>query len=343
MNIARLARALIAAGCLSTGMASFPVLAEDAPTPCQLVKFSSFPIEVKDGRLFVNGSINDQAVRFMIDTGSFYTFLSSKSADRIGLKYHANGDDIISLGDKQKVKVAKVDHWKLGDVKVNGTEMGVEDEDFGDGVDGLLGPDVFLHYDIEIDAANSTLTYWQPAACLDGSAYWSPDNYQSVPLKVTADSHIQIPVTVNGKTAPALLDTGASVTSLSGVLAKGLGIHRDTPGVVATSDNADAKRYEDFSSYRISSIAIGGEEMRNYPIWIIWGMANELESHRWSKLDFDPHLDSDWEAPTLMLLGMDFIIHNRIYISYQNHFLAFTPYSARDSSAQPAATATSTH
>jgi predicted aspartyl protease len=126
------------------------------------------PIQVSDGfNLYVNGSINGKAAKFMVDTGSFATLLhrSFVRRMRIATRETQYSSSAVNLKDRG-LRVAKIHKLSVGSVDIVGKDVGVIDMEglIHDGllegsppVAGLLGAETLRRHHGIIDFGTRTL------------------------------------------------------------------------------------------------------------------------------------------------------------------------------------------
>ena len=138
------------------------------------------PIQVSDDfNLYVNGSINGKAAKFMVDTGSFATLLhrSFVRRMRIATRETPYSSSAVNLKDRG-LRVAKIRKLSVGSVDIIGKDIGVIDLGglIHDGllegsppVAGLLGAETLRRHRGIIDFGTRTLYLqrreipWQPS------------------------------------------------------------------------------------------------------------------------------------------------------------------------------------
>jgi predicted aspartyl protease len=126
------------------------------------------PIQVSDGfNLYVNGSINGEPARLMVDTGSFATLLhrSFVRRMRIATRGTAFSSTAVNLNERG-VRIARIRKLSVGSVDIIGKEVGVIDLEglIHDGllrgsppVAGLLGGEILNRHHGIIDFGTRTL------------------------------------------------------------------------------------------------------------------------------------------------------------------------------------------
>ena len=129
---------------------------------------------------------------------------------------------------------------------------------------GMLAPDIMQNYDIEFDFAAGKMNVFNPHPCAGKAVYWTHGNYAQVPIKLDSIGHITVPVTLDGKTLTAAVDTGAegSVMSLD-ALEDIFGVDASNPALISIGDrrvnglaNTPTYRYP-FSTLVLEGVQVG--------------------------------------------------------------------------------------
>ena len=121
------------------------------------------------------------------------------------------------------------------------------------GEDGVLAPDLLRNFDVELDFASQTMNLFKQPRCDDHVVYWT-DNFAKLPLEITEQGHIRIPVAVNGQTLRATIDTGSPLTLIGDDAAKTvIGDNAQTGKAVTISGNESGK----LSGVRVMAQSLG--------------------------------------------------------------------------------------
>lgn len=285
---------------------AFAVLAVRVEAGCAVEALGETPVRISGGGLFeIEAAIRSQPFNFIIDTGAATTMLDQAIVDQlnlpldIGLGHQAVGAN----GGRVAIGRTRIAELAIGGTMIRNVDMAVVMAPrFGRSADGLLGSDFLSHFDLEFDAAGGKLRFFRQSRCGEGGAvYWS-DRYSEMPIYVRSN-HIILPVTLDGHEFLALLDSGATWTSLSWTAAERLGISHVTPGLtaggkgVSIDGNAAARMV-----YQFGELRIAGELVRQPRLGI-----GELVLR-----------DAD------MILGADFLKAHRVYLATGDERLYFT-------------------
>jgi predicted aspartyl protease len=126
------------------------------------------PIQVSDGfNLYVNGSVNGQPAKLMVDTGSFATLLHRSFVRRMRIPTRNTAFSSSAVNLKERgVGVAWIRKLSVGSVDINGKEVGVVDLEGlirkgllqgSPPVVGLLGAEILKRHHGIIDFGTRTL------------------------------------------------------------------------------------------------------------------------------------------------------------------------------------------
>ena len=278
---------------------------------CKLVMYPRIPVKMDDLRPVITASINGVDARFIVDTGSFFDFLSPAAAAQFDLPlshappfFYVNG-----VGGRIVPRIATVKTFTVAGITGHDAQFLVGNNDFLGGQIGILGQNIFRIADVDYDFADGVLRFVEPQHCgKESLAYWT----QTQPVGVV-DLHwtsserpyLTGRATVNGHDIQVLFDTGSPRTILSLDAARRAGITPETPGVAGAGVTSGLGK--DTVKVWIAPVArfeIGGEAIERTRV-----------------------LMGDIGLPDLgidMLLGSDFFLAHHIYVAYSQNKLYFT-------------------
>jgi tetratricopeptide (TPR) repeat protein len=307
---------------LLTVVSSRAVMA--AAGKCTLGKVAEFPITMNGPRAQTTAKINGHDVLLTVDSGAFYSMISSASAAALGLKLSPlpMGFTVRGMGGgRADVMYSNIKTLTLAGADLHNISFLVGGSEIGAGSVGLLGRNILHLADVEYDLARGFIRLFEPKDCAQTPlSYWA-SSYSETAVVIRSDfpqttSGSLIPqnkapwmytnistVWVNGKEYHALLDTGSPVSFLSLSGAAKAGITPDSPGVVYAGESFGVGKTT-FRSYiaRFDSFKIGQEEVKNAKLRI-----GDIEL---SGID--------------MILGADFALSHRIYMANSQHKMYFT-------------------
>jgi len=279
-----------------------------AEKKCQISRVIELPITMNSLRPTIPVKINGKDAKFLLDSGAFYSIMSSATAAEYGLKLAPTpfGYRITGVGGAAGVDLTTVKEFTIAGIPLKNLEFLVGGSEVG----GLLGQNFLEKFDVEYDFANGAIRLFHTQDC-DNTllAYWLKpgQNYSAMHIDPIDPAH---PYTVgvaylNGKSVRVAFDTGAFTSVLSDRAAARAGVKTDSPGVVEAGYSRGVGRGQ-VKTYlaRFESFRIGdSEEIKNAML-------------RFADLDL-PFAD--------MLLGSDFFISHRIFVANREHrvFLSY--------------------
>jgi tetratricopeptide (TPR) repeat protein len=284
-----------------------------APMPpaskCQMGKIADFPITMAGRQPMVDARFGDKAARFILDSGAFYSTISRASAAEFGLKVSPapawfrlqgiGGDTSAGIATAQSFSLAGSPIPKI-DFVVGGSDMGSA---------GLIGQNILGLADVEYDLPHGAVRLMRTIGCGRANlAYWAGDKpFTMVALEGKTDGpfhpHTIGVILLNGVKVRAVFDSGAQSSLLSLSMAKKLGVTPDTPGVTFVGEGGGLGTHKVQTWLAtFDKIDIGGEAISKPKIRI-------------SELDLG---NAD------MLIGIDFFLTHRIFVSNANHEMYIT-------------------
>jgi tetratricopeptide (TPR) repeat protein/predicted aspartyl protease len=285
--------------------AAMPVAADAA---CSVTRLVELPVTMTaDYKPLVPARINGMDVRFIADSGAFYSLISPGTAGAAGLRLGPApaGFRLGGVGGQTSASVASVTDLRLAGVKFPKMEFLVGGSDTGTA--GLIGQNVLGFGDAEYDLPHGMIRLFKSHDCADKSlAYWSgTDGFFELKIDPLAEArfHTVGIVHVNGKPLRAMFDTGASRTELTRKAAERVGVFVEKPGVVAAPPSHGLGRTIIKAwTAPFDSIDIGGEQLHHVRVAIV---------------------DTEFSVAD-MIIGADFFISHRIYVDNGSHRMFFT-------------------
>jgi predicted aspartyl protease len=292
---------------------------------CKLAMLSEWPVRIENNQLLVEGAVNGQPVRVMLDTGSPRTLLDRATATRLNATRRdvAQRDRVLAAGTESKLEIAFLDEFQVVDFKRAPWRIVISrDRDLA--ADVLLGEDFLSLVDFEFDLEHNAVRLFQPENC-EGKklAYWASDTQSvgDVPIDRIIATHPQIvlDVAINGKTISALLDSGAASSVLDKPAASRLGATPETPGVTVVGQRSSvAGKTLPLWSAPFQSFAIGTETAKDVHL----PFSELFRDAHYSSLG--SHIPTKVEGSQQMLLGVDFLRSHRVLVSHSQKRMYFT-------------------
>jgi len=290
-------------------------LPEAEGAPCKLAMLSEWPVRIENNQLLVEGALNGQPARVMLDTGVPRTLLNRATATRLDAARRDTKRD--------SVEIALLDEFRVVDFKRSPWRMVIAGE--GDvGADVLLGEDFLSLVDLEFDLEHNVVRLFKPENCEGKNlAHWASERQTvgSVPIDpiIASNPQIVFDVAINGKTISALLDSGAASSMLDRPAASRLGAAPDSPGVtvVGQSSRAGGKTLPVWSA-PFQSFAIGTETANDVriPFSDLFREAGNAA--------IGSRIPTRVEGSQQMLLGVDFLRSHRVLVSHSQKRMYFT-------------------
>jgi tetratricopeptide (TPR) repeat protein len=251
-------------------------------------------------RPLINAKINNQEARFVLDSGAFYSMISTATAAEFNLKLTPGpyGLKLQGIGGTVTAQIATVKEFGIAGALIHNVEFLVGGSEVGS--EGLIGQNFLHQWDVEYDFSKGVVRLFKPEGCRKARmAYWlTPgQTYSETGIESVMQSrmHTVGEGYVNGQHIRVTFDTGAYNSFLSLRAAARAGIKIDSPGVVEAGYSRGIGRGM-VKTYiaTASSFKIGdGEEIKNARLRIA---------------------DSDL-AESDMLLGSDFFVSHHIFVA----------------------------
>lgn len=297
---------------------------------CTLARFAELQLTMAHMKPLVRVQINGVDASFVVDSGAFYSSLTSAAAEQFGLRLQMAPPNFVvtGVGGATRPSIATVKTFTLASQSIHNIEFLVLGNDLGDEAVGLLGQNVLRISDLEYDLANGVIRFIRPQDCNHARlAYWAaqrelPYSVIDIESATPAKPYTAAAAEVNGSHIRVIFDTGAATSILSLEAARRAGVTPESQGVVSGGVTFGVG-HEYVSSWiaPFARFKIGEEEIRNTQLRI-GGVGSK---------DYD------------MLLGADFFLSHHIYVASSQRKLYFTynggPVFNLTSTPAPAATA----
>jgi predicted aspartyl protease len=258
-------------------------------------------------RAVVAAKINGHDARFILDSGGFYSMMSSAAAAEFNLKLGAaapGGVTVRMISGNVGVLGTVVKDFELEGLRIPNVEFLVGGPEMGADNIGLLGQNFLEKFDVEYDLARGMVRLFKVEGCENTvMAYWvrPGEAYSMIDIARTnpGEPHTIGTVSANGKQVRALFDTGAPHSMMDRRAARNAGVDLQAPGVTPGGEHRGVKTYmAPFKSFRVGD----GEEIKNPRLKVV-----------------------DMDLPnTEMLIGIDFFLSHRIFVANSQHKMYLT-------------------
>jgi hypothetical protein len=167
-------------------------------------------------------------------------------------------------------------------------------------------------YDIEIDFGTYKMNYFSKEHCPGKVVYWPHQTLAVLPFTFQKNQ-IKIPVKVDGKALTAIIDTGASNTTMQAAAAKRIfDISPDSQGNIAINARGMAAAFERvFSTLDFEGIAV-----TNPHVVIIPQLVGSKDRNNGFRTDSRVKMVDDIDDAPDMLIGMDILKKLHLYIAF---------------------------
>ena len=269
------------------------------------------PVSIVGTRPVIGAKINNQEVRFLVDSGAFFSMMSSAAAAEFNLKtvMAPYGLTVKGIGGTTVPSVATVKVFTIANVDIHNVDFLVGGSEIGIGTIGLLGQNFLVKWDVEYDLAKGMIRLMKDTGCSKNMlAYWLTPGQTYTAINIEKVSphtpHAIGHAYINGEKIRVVFDSGAHASVLSLRAAQRAGIKIDSPGVVDGGVSGGTGRglvksyIAPFASFKFAD----GEEIKNARLRIA---------------------DMDLDIAD-MLLGADFFLSHRIFVANSQDRVYFT-------------------
>jgi predicted aspartyl protease len=263
-----------------------------------------------DGEVSVPVRIGDQDVRLLVDTGSVIGSLSYETAWAKQLKSFPIEGARFEFAAKVRIK----EYTLVSNTMVGRAPLGeqafllVPDDMLDSDTDGILAPSILANFDVDLDFAKGKLNLFLHDHCPGRVVYWTRGGYASVPMKISRDLKIKVPVTLDGQSLTAIIDTGSERSSInSSTAGSSFGVDERSPGIknlgkIMINGTQGIQAYR----YPFRHLSFGGVAVNNPDLMIL--------------PDEDlAHIGGD------ILVGISILRQLHLYIAYKEQMLYVTP------------------
>ncbi|MGH6870314.1 MAG: aspartyl protease family protein [Rhizomicrobium sp.] len=313
-----------------------PALADDCK-PLTLITTIDLKTDKEHDAVFAPVTLDGKNELLQVDTGGAFSELTRETADDLKLDREPVNVGVIDVNGQISYEAGRVKSAMLGNLHVSDMDFIIAHYNpFGDGnteIAGILGPDILMNYDTEFDFGTDKMTLLSPDHCPGKVIYWPADAVAMVPIKVAAHGHITFPVTLDGKQITAMLDTGASETTVRTLTAESVfGLTPTSPGMSAVGSLSDKTHGAAVQHHKFKTLSFGDPNGANITVGNPEAdiVPDEMSGDPRNENRTGTRLASKHEEVGLpdMLLGMNILKHLHIYIAYGEQRLYITPASA---------------
>jgi predicted aspartyl protease len=280
---------------------------QSSETVCKLIWRADMPIEPRDNLIFVDVMFDGHPAKLVLDTGAERTMLTESAVARLHLRrdlHHVTNS--VGIGGASATYEAVLDDFAVGVFRLPVERVLVGTfplpEVGGVQPDGLLGADILLAFDLDIDLPARRLTIYRARPCADSRPPWTVP-YASVEGVGMRRDRLVVPLKINGADGRAVLDTGAQRTVITPELAARGGVTQAMLDADPSRMMRGASREQaSFRLHRFNTVRIGNDVSQDVPLPVarLPGAAEDA------------------------LLGGDFLHGRRVWLSSASHQVFFT-------------------
>jgi hypothetical protein len=224
-----------------------------------------------------------------------------------------------------------IDSLIIGGMEAKGIVFQVSpDPNFGGNpqlpVDGGLANDIMKNYDLDLDYAGKTVSYFSPDHCDGHVVYWTSSPPSVVPFRYdqpgsfnNPDTHIRFHVNLDGKDLQAVLNTAGARSQMSAHTADIYDVNEDTKGTVPLGNMAGHKVF----GYTFKTIAFGDVTVNNPRVVILPDVMGRNDPNNAGRTDSRVKRVDDIPVPDISI-GMDVIRQLHIYVAAKEGKLYIT-------------------
>jgi predicted aspartyl protease len=262
--------------------------------------------------------------QFLFDTGGYFTQVAPATADELKLKRRQSYLELYGTNGSKSREMVTLPTFAVGPVHGSNYEIPVgTDNSFA----GIFTPIGFTAMDFDVDFAARKLSLFSSDHCDGKVIYWPFKAFAAVPVTVREDNHLTIPVTVDGHHLTAIIDTGASTSTVRLDMAKfvfGLKPDADDMKVVGhLGDDQTAPIYQ----HAFQTMSFEGITINNPHILILTDIVNKNADHSAQTGSLTKRVSDDLTLPEV-IVGMDVLSKLHMYIAFRERRVYLTEASA---------------
>ncbi|WP_215749168.1 MULTISPECIES: retroviral-like aspartic protease family protein [unclassified Gluconobacter] len=279
--------------------------APTGPHQCKLYISGVMPIINSSGSPIVRAGINGHPAALIIDTGAATSVIGSSYISPLGLEVMGPVGTMTGVGGSELVQAVMIKSLEMGPssarniVTIAGGKFGEKAD--GLPVVGLFGQEFLANYDTIVDMPDHVVQLVRTEDCAVATPGWE-GTIHKIPVTHSANDGLKtrLQIKINGKSADAVLDTGASSSLVTMSVARRAGVTRAMlsndpvfPGYGVTREPIKIYRH------LFSTLEVGDIAFKNIRLDVVESLPGS-------------------EA----LLGSDFLKHYRLWISRDDYLYA---------------------
>ena len=297
--------------------------------PLKLINQVQLQPMKEGGRDLIPVSINGVEKLFILDTGTGITTVSRTVADELKLPVRQGDYTLYDMAGNISRDQAAVKEFAFGRARLNDTFLPVLSMSVG-----LFGVDFLKAYDTDLDFGSDTLRVFSPDHCPGGVLYWQAPATGVVPIRVD-DNTITVLVTLDGHEIHAIIDTGASQTTMSQDIARSVfGLTLGAPGVDEVRDIPGAPGYKVYA-HTFTSLSFGDIQVNNPRVNLMPDLMGRNEE-RQQLAGNRARTEKDLIKMPELIIGMNVLRKLHVYMAFKEGRLYVSPASVAGTQGAPA-------
>ena len=304
----------IVVGALCSG--ALPAMAAECGPLNLLTTLPVTPVGQPGNVVTVQAVIGNKPVSLLVDTGDSFSLINKNIVDELKLPTRPSRVQLVDVAGQKTTQEVRLPSITLGRVRQEGVYFIVSGgtNPVGgrpDAYDGILGADFLLNVDVDLDYGAGKLNLISPQHCEGKVVYWQAPVVAVVPMRVDTQGKITFPLTLDGHTIKAILDTGATNTALNlDVARRVFNIDTNDPDLQKVGELKGGYTAQIYNR-KFKTLSIEGVTVTDPVITLLPNMVSLTSEQRSTG---SLVRDTDKQAPD-MLLGMSVLNKLHIYIA----------------------------
>ncbi|HEY2708177.1 MAG TPA: aspartyl protease family protein [Caulobacteraceae bacterium] len=292
-----------------------------ASADCKLLQLAEFHVDPHWRSPIVDGAVNGQPVKVLLDTGATTSIVQRRAASQLGLSFFVvPGMRLYGIGGDTAVYETHIKEFKVGDLVKPDLNLEVGgDADRGFEASVILGYDFLAKVSVEFDLAHNAVRLFRHEGCTPPQLiYWGAAYSQAQMLDEDKQApSIQTFAEVNGKRVLAELDSGAGTTVIDTAAAAVAGVQRPTDVATERMQGLGVQLQDSWTG-KFDSFALGDEKISNVKMQVL-NMATKMTYSETGSL-----IPRQLNSTPGMFVGADFFRAHRIMIDPEDHLILFS-------------------
>lgn len=190
---------------------------------CDLQRVAELPVEVVSTVPLVTAQINGRPARLVVDTGADTTALSRTAAHRLGVGWDERAPvGLGGAGGRGQAFATTLAGVELGGSTTPNVRALITNT-LPPPIDGVLGINVLVGYELDLDVPHRRLVLYRARPCPAALPPWTAP-YTRLPVQQQPGGRLYVSAELDTQPVFALLDTGASNTTVAPGPARDAGV-----------------------------------------------------------------------------------------------------------------------